>query len=292
MTMREHRGTIVLEQCRILEHVAYDGNQFVLRLDAPTIARRARPGQFVHIQCSKEILLRRPLSIMRADPAGWIEVLYKPIGAGLAALTQQEVQQTVSVLGPIGNGFDWSSNPQRILALGGGVGIPPMIFAAQNLRERSDIPLCVYIGSEIPFPFKLTAATLAAPGVDSTDKSTVSLLESWNVPCVLTSRAGLPGCHDGFVTDPARQSLATLSPDERAHSLLLACGPEPMLAAAAQLAAEFEVPCQLALEEYMACGVGGCAGCTVEVHTAQGVAMRRVCVDGPVFDAAAIYPAA
>jgi dihydroorotate dehydrogenase electron transfer subunit len=292
MKMRDHRGTIALEQAKILAHVAFDADQYVLRLHAPVTSRRACPGQFIHLQCAPEIPLRRPLSIMRTDPAGWIEVLYKPVGAGLAALTHLQVQQTVSLLGPIGNGFDWSSNPRHILALGGGVGIPPMIFAAQVLRERTDTALSVYMGSEIPFPFALAAATLETPGVAAEGKSTVALLSEWGVPCVLTSRAGLPGSHDGFVTDLAARSLEALGPDERERTLLLACGPEPMLAAAARLAGQFAVRCQLALEEYMACGVGGCAGCTVEVHTASGTAMQRVCVDGPVFDAAAIYPEA
>jgi dihydroorotate dehydrogenase electron transfer subunit len=72
--------------------------------------------------------------------------------------------------------------------------------------------------------------------------------------------------------------------------MLYGCGPEPMLTAVAALAREYMLPCQLSLEEYMACAVGGCAGCVVPVHEPAGLAMRRVCVDGPVFDAAAVYP--
>ena len=71
---------------------------------------------------------------------------------------------------------------------------------------------------------------------------------------------------------------------------MFACGPAPMLAASARLAREFDLPCQLALEEFMACGIGGCAGCNVLLHTAEGPAMKRVCVDGPVFDAREVYP--
>jgi dihydroorotate dehydrogenase electron transfer subunit len=292
MNMRDRRGTIALEQAEILAHTAWDARQFVLRLHAPITAARARPGQFIHLQCSRDIPLRRPLSIMRTDAAGWIEVLYKPVGAGLAALAEQPVGHALSVLGPIGNGFDWSDAPARILALGGGVGIPPMIFAAQELRGRDDIELNVYMGSEIPFPFELAATQLDVPGVDSSGQSSVALLESWGVRCALASQAGLAGSHNGFVTDLAARTLATLDAEARARTLVLACGPEPMLAAAARMASAHGVRAQLALEEYMACGVGGCAGCTVEVHTSAGVQMQRVCVDGPVFDAAAIYPAA
>ena len=290
MSRTGQRGSIALERAAILAHHSWPGNQFVLRLHAQASAARAQPGMFVHLQCSDDIPMRRPLSIMRTDPAGWIEVLYKPLGAGLAALSQRQAGETLSVLGPIGNGFEISAGIRHVLALGGGVGIPPMIFAAQRLRERESVTVTVFMGSEVPFPFQLSAAKIPAAGVDATGKSAAALLDSWGVACVLASRAGLPGAHVGTVTQLAEQTLAALNEKERGSTVLLACGPEPMLAAAARLAQTFAVPCQLALEEYMACGVGGCAGCAVAVHTNEGVKMQRVCVDGPVFDAAAIYP--
>jgi len=73
---------------------------------------------------------------------------------------------------------------------------------------------------------------------------------------------------------------------------MFACGPTPMLQATARVARRFGVPCQVSLEEFMACAVGGCAGCAVPVVTDAGLAMKRVCVDGPVFDANAVYPPA
>jgi len=76
--------------------------------------------------------------------------------------------------------------------------------------------------------------------------------------------------------------------DLRASTKIFACGPTPMLKAVAQLAARYDVACEVSLEEYMACAVGGCAGCTVLVNTPDGQAMKRVCVDGPVFDAASV----
>ena len=94
----------------------------------------------------------------------------------------------------------------------------------------------------------------------------------------------------GFVTDLARAWLTTLSADERTAVQVFACGPTPMLKAVAKLTRELDLPCQVALEEYMACGIGGCAGCTVLVQAPDGPAMKRVCVDGPVFDARQVYP--
>src|SRR5437870_12961095 len=97
------RGTIFLEQGRVLQQLAYDGDQFVLRVAAPQCAARAEPGSSVHLTCDPAIPMRRPLPIMRADArAGWIEMLYKPVGPRLHALAARKPGDTVSVLGPIG----------------------------------------------------------------------------------------------------------------------------------------------------------------------------------------------
>jgi dihydroorotate dehydrogenase electron transfer subunit len=90
------------------------------------------------------------------------------------------------------------------------------------------------------------------------------------------------------VTDLADRWLQGLDADGLAQVEVFACGPTPMLRAVAALAARYEVPCQVSLEEFMACAVGGCAGCTVRINTPGGPVMKRVCVDGPVFDAAAV----
>lgn len=114
------------------------------------------------------------------------------------------------------------------------------------------------------------------------------LLESWGVPCRLATLAGFEGCFDGYVTDLANRWLAGLDAAELAEVEIFACGPTPMLKAVADLAARYELPCQVSLEEYMACAVGGCAGCAVLIRTPDGDAMKRVCVDGPVFDAGTV----
>ena len=88
---------------------------------------------------------------------------------------------------------------------------------------------------------------------------------------------------------PRRVRMQQLDPAVRAEVEIFSCGPTPMLRAVAALAREFDLPCQVSLEEYMACAVGGCAGCAVEVQTEAGPAMKRVCVDGPVFDAATVF---
>jgi dihydroorotate dehydrogenase electron transfer subunit len=166
-----------------------------------------------------------------------------------------------------------------------------MVYLAEVLATRLDEgfkPFAIF-GSEIPFPFRARPSRLMVPGMPEGVIATMPLLEDWGIPCRLTSKAGFPGCHDGYVTDLARAWLGTLDRMSLDEVEVFSCGPTPMLKAVAALAAEFGVACQVSLEEYMACAVGGCAGCVVPVATASGTAMKRVCVDGPVFDAATVF---
>jgi dihydroorotate dehydrogenase electron transfer subunit len=195
-------------------------------------------------------------------------------------------------MGPIGRGFTLSTERLRPLLIGGGVGIPPMIFLADLLRRRSDErwrPL-VLMGSEIPFPFRARPSTVLIPGMPAAVIACMPLLEDWGVPSRLASLAGFAGCYEGYVTSLAETWLETLDADARAEVAIYACGPTPMLKAVAGIAHRFGVPAQVSLEEFMACAVGGCAGCAVPVRVEGELAMKRVCVDGPVFDAHAVFP--
>jgi dihydroorotate dehydrogenase electron transfer subunit len=286
------RGTIFLEEARVLQQFAYDGDQYVLRVEAPMCAARAEPGSFAHVTCDPAIAMRRPLSIMRADAgAGWIELLYKVMGPGLRALAARKAGNTISVLGPIGRPFTVHPERPRTLLIGGGVGIPPMIFLADRLRARSDVswkPL-VLMGSEIPFPFRTRPSSIIVRGIPTSAIACMPMLEEWGIASRLASKADFPGCFDGFVTALADVWLGSLGSAELAEVEIFSCGPTPMLDATATLARRYGVPCQVSLEEFMACAVGGCAGCTVRVQTPDGPAMKRVCVDGPVFDAYTVF---
>lgn len=291
---RAHRGTIFVEDAKILSQQAFAGEQYILRLASPAIAARATPGSFVHVAVDPAIPMRRPLSILRADrEAGSIELLYKIHGHGLQHLAGRREGDTVNLMGPIGQGFRPRLPYLRTLLIGGGVGIPPMLFLAETLRDRAAegfLPIAI-LGSELPFPFRARPSSILVPGMPAGVIAAMPMLEEWGVPSRLTSRADFPGCFDGQVTDLARLWLATLDAATRATVEVFACGPTPMLRAVAALAREFEVPCQVSLEEYMACAVGGCAGCGVEVQTAAGPVMQRVCVEGPVFDARTVFDA-
>ena len=292
---RPHRGTIFLEDAEVVSHEAFEAGQYVIRLRAPKCAASAAPGSFVHLTCGPGIPMRRPLSIMRANPReGWIDILYKIVGPGLGALAQRRPGERVSSLGPIGRGFTAHPGRPRTLLLGGGVGIPPMVFLAEWLAADHTggwRPL-VMMGSELPFPFRTRPSTILVPGVPDGAIACMPLLDGWGVPSRLATLAGYPGCYHGYVTQLGAEWLRSLDPAALRQVEIFACGPTAMLGACAELAREFGVPCQVSLEEFMACAVGGCAGCTVLVQTPEGPAMKRVCVDGPVFDAEAVFPAA
>jgi dihydroorotate dehydrogenase electron transfer subunit len=279
-------GSIFLEDAEILSNQAFDGGQFVLRAKAPKLAAAAEPGSFAHIRCNELLPMRRPMSVMRTDPrAGWAEFLYKRVGEGTRLLAGSQPGQTISLLGPIGVPFRPSSTRRRPLLIGGGVGIPPMVFLADRLRAlgAETTPL-VLMGSEVPFPFRPRPSQIMVSGIPQGVIACMPLMEDWSIASRLASLEGFAGCFEGYVTDLARAWIESAAAADLSQIEIFACGPTPMLKASQSLAGRFGLPSQLCLEEYMACAVGGCAGCAVRIRTPGGTSMKRVCVDGPVFD--------
>ncbi len=284
------RNTIFPELAAIIEHIPCPGQQYHLHLQAPLTSAHAKPGTFVHLQCAPLLPMRRPMSIMRSNAGEQtIDVLYKAHGKGANLLTRKKKGETIDLLGPIGAPFKLSGYRKHPLLLGGGVGIPPMIFLAEHIKNTTanTWPLAL-MGSEVPFPFKPRPSQILVPGIPKDVIACMPLLDSWGIASRLSSLQQYGGCYQGYVTDLARRWLQ----DRQQHQdvELFACGPVAMLQAVAKLAQEYRLPCQICIEEYMACAVGGCAGCIVPVHTDAGIAMQRVCVDGPVFEANAVYP--
>ena len=283
---RANHATIFVEQGRVLNHTAYAAKQYRMVLHAPRCAQVACPAQFVHLRCSDTLKMRRPYSIMSASSEqGCIEILYKVVGKGSDALSQKQVGDEINLLGPIGNGFTRHRHQSEALLLGGGVGIPPILFLAEQIKQDSTAAPLVMIGSEIPFPFKLARSQLAITEMNPDYHLALARLETLGIPSRLASGQRKPGCFEGYIDAFARSYLTKLSRQRLDNIEIYACGPMPMLKSIVVLAAEFKLPCQLAVEEYMACGVGGCAGCSIAVQDNGKVAMQRVCVDGPVFNA-------
>ena len=285
-----HRNTIFVEDCEVISHDKHDGEQFILRVQAPKIATHALPGSFAHINVHPLQPMRRPISIMRVNKKqGWVDFLYKKLGSGTALLAERPVGDSINIMGPIGKAFEIKKQRKRPLLIGGGVGMPPMIFIAEFCKQQGGFEPLVILGSEVPFPFKTKPSEIMVSGIPDGVIAAMPLLDDWGIASRLASLQGYAGTFEGYVTDLARHWLKSLSPEQLNEVEIYSCGPHPMLEAVTKLAREFDLPCQVSLEEFMACAVGGCAGCVVEVKTEQGPAMKRVCVDGPVFDAYTVF---
>jgi dihydroorotate dehydrogenase electron transfer subunit len=281
------------ESARVLAHDALPASQYLLRLHTPECAKTVQPGNFINLSCSHEkYSLKRPFSVLRSSTdQGWIEILYKVVGSGTEQLAKIKPNDVLHCIGPIGNTFSLSDDTKRPLLLGGGVGIPPILFFAQLLKNKNNITPMVIMGSEIPFPFKIQPSKIIIDSMPSDCIASMTLLEDLGIPSRLTSKKNYSGCYDGYIHELACLWLESLSEQQRSEIEIFACGPTVMLKAVAKLSQQFSLPCQLSLEEYMACAVGGCAGCTVEtINSAGQREMKRVCVDGPIFDANAVFP--
>ena len=285
--VKTHRDTISVNDCQVLAHYQFEADQYIITLESKEIADSTRPGQFVHLSVSGMLAMRRPISVMSVDADnGTFDLLYKIVGEGTKQLADRKIGDVLSVIGPIGNGFELTDRKIPLL-IGGGVGMPPMIAIAQKIKDNAYYNPYVILGSEVPFPFEASQSSLS--GFNSSKFYTMPLLEEWRVPCSLASLQDYEGVYKGYVTDLAREYLDSLSSSDLKEVEVFTCGPNPMLEAVSKLANEYNLPCQASLEEYMACAVGGCAGCVVEVATENGPAMKRVCVDGPVFDAKTVF---
>ena len=286
-----NKDIIFEEKAEIVDQVKFEADQFVTIVKAEKSSQTAKPGQFAFVECGGDTLLRRPLSYLRSSKEdGTVEFMYKTVGHGLEALSQLKKGDEIKIMGPIGNGFAIPSGKKSAILIGGGVGIPPVLFMGEEIKKMNGgIDLVAFFGSEIPFPFETCDSDLVMPGLDFSVNKTIDDMEKLGIPCRLSSQAGYEGCHLGYVTELAKSFIETLSDGEKTETIIYACGPESMLKAVAKLAKDDQLDCVLSLEEYMACAIGGCAGCTVRVLEDGHERMKRVCVDGPVFNAEQLY---
>jgi dihydroorotate dehydrogenase electron transfer subunit len=261
-----------LQVCEVLSY-RRTGAYHTLGLVAPQIAAAAAAGQFVGLQAGtdRSFLLRRPFSIHRVErhgpTFGSIELVFDVVGPGTRALAELRPHDTVDVLGPLGRPFTVPEQPAACLLVGGGYGIAPLFFLAEELRVQ---------GCRVDF----------AVGAATTERLFKAIeAKRLGRTAVITTDDGSSG-QRGLVTDPLPALMA------RAHTeMVYACGPMPMLAAVSRVAAAAGVPCQVAVEELMACGTGICFSCVipmVDPSSPGSTRMARSCTDGPVLDGAAI----
>ncbi|MGV0005978.1 MAG: dihydroorotate dehydrogenase electron transfer subunit [Candidatus Porifericomitaceae bacterium WSBS_2022_MAG_OTU9] len=277
----------------VLLHKDHLGDQqYLLRIAAPEIAARAKPGQFVHLQCDPRLPMRRPMSIMRADAhGGWVEIMFRIVGEGTRLLAARVVDDVIPTIGPAGHGFRLQKYRPYPLLIGGGIGIPPILFLALHMGRLPGLRPLVLAGSESCFPFRIEPSRSMIHDLPPELTAAISMLEGQGIASRLASGGERAGCHHGHVTELARHWLQSVDAETLGQTEIFACGPEPMLAAIAELVHEFKLPSQFSVEEFMACAVGGCAGCAINIHTENGAKMQRVCIEGPVFEGLQLYPA-
>lgn len=237
---------------------------FKLGFDSLEVAA-AVPGQFVNLRLdAPELCLRRPISIHAVD-GDRVTCLIGVVGAGTARLSELRVGDRLDVMGPLGGrGLSLLPGARRVALVGGGVGIPPLHFLATR-RPAGGPELLALVGAR-------TAARL------------LCLDELAAAGCAV-----IPSTDDGTLGYHGTNVAALASEMERRPiDQILACGPTPMMRAAAELAAARGVPCQVCLEARMACALGACLSCVVETRTEGWRRYQRVCTEGPVFDAADI----
>ena len=225
---------------------------------APETAKAAQPGQFVDIRCGHSRTLRRPVSI--CDVTGAVlRLVYEVRGSGTAWLAKREPGDSLEILAPLGNGVFPVDDPgEPVLLVGGGVGAPPLLYAARRFEHAHAV-----------LGFRSAAQII--------------LQQDFAEACenlLIATDDGSAGAH-GTVAKPMEVLLNKYRFDR-----VLACGPRPMLKAVAELSRAHSIPCYVSMEERMGCGVGACLVCACKTRAADGnEAYSHVCKDGPVFPA-------
>jgi dihydroorotate dehydrogenase electron transfer subunit len=244
----------------------------VIGLNAPLLAARTRPGQFVMVVPPGGEQVATAFGVYEAEGER-VSLMVIAVGPRTRELAALPVGSALDLLGPLGNGFDLDPLGADVVLVAGGVGIASLLLPARELVER---------GRRVELLYGARSATSLVDADRFAEKG---------VRVTVATDDGTHG-HAGLVTDLLRARGA-------AFSGIAACGPSPMLRAVARIAAELDIPAQLSLEETFACGVGACWGCVVELdrksrqapafpHVAQRAGSpefvyARICKEGPVF---------
>lgn len=241
---------------KILSNQLVADKIFKLTVDAPELAKSARAGQFVQVKIADEFTLRRPLGIA-GTKNGVITIFYRAVGRGTEALSARRTGEYLNILGALGNGF--TKRDGKILLVGGGMGLAPLLCAAEKAIRNADVLIGGRNTNEVTFwqeEFR--------PHVEET---------------FITTDDGSLG-RKGFVTDLLPEILASKN-----YAAIYTCGPEIMMRGVAKIALDKNLPCEVSFEKRMACGLGACLSCSID--TVDG--RRKVCKDGPVFDAQKVF---
>ncbi|MCM1283838.1 MAG: dihydroorotate dehydrogenase electron transfer subunit [Muribaculaceae bacterium] len=258
---------------KVLSQRAVADRIYDMVLEAPEIAAVAKAGQFVSLYCAdKSRLLPRPISLCGIDrEAGTLRLLYRVTGTGTGTeeFSRLDAQDRIKIMGPLGNGFTVLPG-KRALLIGGGIGVPPMLQLAKDIRAGVAPGL---LGAQAHTEFSMV--------MGYRDAGTFLLDEfSGQGECLVATEDGSVGTK-GNVLDVLKERGILAE-------VIYACGPMPMLRAIKAYAMERGIACYISMEERMACGIGACLACvcaSAEKDTHTNVHNKRICKEGPVFDA-------
>lgn len=285
----------------VTQYIALCREHFELRLACKEFPQ-ALPGQFVQILCrdpesngatsQDRAMLRRPFSIAglqrRADDVE-LSVIGRVIGPGTSWLNSRREGDAVSLLGPLGRAFDLSATDGESILIAGGVGLPPIRWLAEVLRAGNLNCKCIFGAQTRAF---IPLALRGEPDKSGEFGPFAEEFAMIDAPIAITTDDGSCGMR-GRVTDCLARHLPRV---DASRARVFACGPEPMLRAIADLCAQHDISCSLAMERVMGCGMGTCQSCVIPVRDPAAVDEWRYalcCTEGPVFDAQHIlWPAA
>jgi len=308
---------------KVLSNQRVCEDHYLMRLKVPRGTRIApQPGQFFHVICDPvrnevdpyPLTLRRPFSIHGIAYAGFrrellasagdipleisatlvrqpaeVNFLYKVVGRGTSALTRVMRGQVLDVIGPCGHGFDIDTTKEAVL-VAGGIGTAPLVALAEQLRFLG-IKVHMYLGA---LKGEFLAPALCRPERECGWPADEDTPEFRQLILDEFREIGVPDVHictddgsageKGFVTAILERHLRTgVLPKD--NICVYTCGPHGMLRAVVDITRRYALPCQVSMEERMACGIGACMGCTCKTVTPDGSDRKRVCKDGPVFNA-------
>ncbi len=252
-----------LEKAPVVFHRRLSENIYLLEYFSPAMAREARPGQFVNVRVgeSNDPFLRRPISIHDVNmETECVSLLYKVVGRGTEMMSRLGLNDSIDIMGPLGNGFSLPDKAGRVLLVGGGMGIAPLTFLARALKSRALETTVLY-------------------GAESLEKAVaLNFFRDHGIECRLATFDGSGG-HKGLVT----ALLDEIGSAHRLFQKLYCCGPAAMMNLVAEWAHLNSMEAEFSLEEHMACGVGACLGCACKLKS-DDENYVKVCKDGPVFN--------
>lgn len=289
----------------VLYNLSLAGDNFLMGIFAPELARNSRAGQFVMLRVSESLdpLLRRPFSFYslgagparKKQPAGnppgtnpsaapgiargtrtrspdSVEFIYRVVGQGTRIMAHMEVGRPVDILGPLGKPFPLPTEPSEIFLIAGGIGIAPLLVLMEEFQQRE------------PNLFRKCKTTLFFGGRRAADIVGAEDFQVMEIPVRIATEDGSLG-EKGVVTDLLLDGES--SGKEKLPRLIYTCGPHAMMAAVARLCRQWKAPGYASLECLMGCGFGACLGCVVKSPPIPGeglpFAYRFACKDGPIF---------